>query len=169
MDRVYYWIIFVGFLLLVLDQYNKDSKKMKEGFEVEAVGEGYYPGHVLKSNVSGVPSGGYIGTTNYNVGVGTRARNSKRVNNYMKFGATPPRPRCNITLLGGNCRNYDYDTSQDKNESVCQQSVNTYPYDVAPYRESDFRFPLYVMGKTIGRTRECKQLYSPSHYTGVNF
>ena len=71
---------------------------------------------------------------------------------FSKFGATPPNPRCNITVMGENCSNYSYDTSTNKFQSVCQKSVNTYPNN---------KFPEYVMGRSLGRVRQCNNLISP--------
>ena len=71
---------------------------------------------------------------------------------FSKFGATPPNPRCNITVMGENCSNYSYDTATNKFQSVCQKSVNTYPNN---------KFPDYVMGRSLGRVRQCNNLISP--------
>ena len=71
---------------------------------------------------------------------------------FSKFGATPPNPRCNITVMGGNCSNYNYDTATNRYQSVCQKSVNTYPNN---------KFPEYVMGRSLGRVRQCNNLISP--------
>jgi hypothetical protein len=71
---------------------------------------------------------------------------------FSKFGATPPNPRCNITVMGGNCSNYNYDTTTNKFQSVCQKSVNTYPNKL---------FPEYVMGRSVSRVRQCNDLISP--------
>ena len=71
---------------------------------------------------------------------------------FSKFGPTPPNPRCNITVMGGNCSNYNYDTTTNKFQSVCQKSVNTYPNKL---------FPEYVMGRSVSRVRQCNDLISP--------
>jgi hypothetical protein len=71
---------------------------------------------------------------------------------FSKFGETPPNPRCNITVMGGNCSNYNYDTTTNKFQSVCQKSVNTYPNKL---------FPEYVMGRSLSRVRQCNDLISP--------
>jgi len=71
---------------------------------------------------------------------------------FSKFGATPPNPRCNITVMGENCSNYSYDTTTNKFQSICQKSVNTYPNKL---------FPEYVMGRSLGRVRQCNNLISP--------
>ncbi len=73
-------------------------------------------------------------------------------NSFSKFGATPPNPRCNITVMGENCSNYSYDTTTNNFKSVCQKSVNTYPNNI---------FPEYVMGRSLGRVRQCNNLISP--------
>lgn len=71
---------------------------------------------------------------------------------FSKFGPTPPNPRCNITVMGENCSNYDYDTTTNKFQSICQKSVNTYPNKL---------FPDYVMGRSLARVRQCNNLISP--------
>ena len=71
---------------------------------------------------------------------------------FSKFGATPPNPRCNITVMGENCSNYNYDTTTNKFQSICQKSVNTYPNKL---------FPDYVMGRSLARVRQCNNLISP--------
>jgi hypothetical protein len=71
---------------------------------------------------------------------------------FSKFGPTPPNPRCNITVMGENCSNYNYDTTTNSFQSVCQKSVNTYPNKL---------FPEYVMGRSLTRVRQCNNLISP--------
>jgi hypothetical protein len=71
---------------------------------------------------------------------------------FSKFGPTPPNPRCNITVMGENCSNYNYDTTTNSFQSVCQKSVNTYPNKL---------FPDYVMGRSLTRVRQCNNLISP--------
>jgi hypothetical protein len=71
---------------------------------------------------------------------------------FSKFGPTPPNPRCNITVMGENCSNYNYDTTTNSFQSVCQKSVNTYPNKL---------FPDYVMGRSLSRVRQCNNLISP--------
>jgi len=41
---------------------------------------------------------------------------------FSKFGPTPPNPRCNITVMGENCSNYNYDTTTNSFQSVCQKT-----------------------------------------------
>jgi len=76
---------------------------------------------------------------------------------YSKFGATPPRPRCNVTVLGENCSNLSSDNNST-HQSVCQSSYNTYPTG-----NRGFNYPLYVMGKSLGRVRQCRNMYNPIH------
>lgn len=76
---------------------------------------------------------------------------SKWISGFSKFGPTPPRPRCNVTVLGENCTNLPEDTSTNKFAPTCQNSYNTYP---ANYKNKN----LFVLGRSLGRTRQCREL-----------
>jgi len=78
-------------------------------------------------------------------------------NGPSKYGFLPPNPRCNITLLGENCTNIPEDIS-DKNQSVCQKSINMYPVGNG---FTDINVPLYVMGRSTSRVRQCRNIYNP--------
>lgn len=78
-------------------------------------------------------------------------------NGPSKYGFLPPNPRCNITLLGENCTNIPEDIS-DKQQSVCQKSINMYP---GGNGFTDINVPLYVMGRSTSRVRQCRNIYNP--------
>ena len=82
---------------------------------------------------------------------------SKWKSGYSRFGATPPRPRCNVTVMGEQCNNLPTD-NLGNNQTVCQSSYNTYPTG-----NRGFKYPLYVMGKALGRVRQCRNLYNPNN------
>ena len=82
---------------------------------------------------------------------------SKWKSGYSRFGPTPPRPRCNVTVLGEQCNNLPQ-TDLGNNQTVCQASYNTYPTG-----NKGFQYPLYVMGKALGRVRQCRNLYNPKN------
>ena len=83
-------------------------------------------------------------------------------NGPSKYGAMPPNPRCNITLLGEGCSNIPEEPS-DKHQSVCQKSINMYP---AGNGFTDVNIPIYVMGRSTSRVRQCRNILSPG---GENF
>jgi len=78
-------------------------------------------------------------------------------NGPSKYGFLPPNPRCNITLLGENCTNLPEQQS-DKYQSVCQKSINLYP---GGNGFTDVNIPLYVMGRSTSRVRQCRNIYNP--------
>jgi hypothetical protein len=135
MDLFYLIIIIVALVVFFLDRTHCIIPDEKfSNFPSKTLGVDY-------SSPSSEPQSSF-GTTNIKLnGVG-----------FSKFGPTPPNPRCNITVMGENCTNYRYDTSINKYQSVCQKSYNTYPNRLMPE---------YVMGRSLGRVRQCKNLYSP--------
>jgi hypothetical protein len=78
-------------------------------------------------------------------------------NGPSRYGLLPPNPRCNITLLGENCSNIPEQPSE-KNQSVCQKSINTYPPGQG---FTDINIPLYVMGRSTSRVRQCRNIITP--------
>ena len=83
---------------------------------------------------------------------------SKWQSGYSKFGPTPPRPRCNVTVMGENCSNLPDSDNNSPHQSVCTSSYNTYPTG-----NRGFNYPLFVMGKSLGRVRQCRNMYDPTH------
>lgn len=82
---------------------------------------------------------------------------SKLTSGYSKFGEVPLQPRCNITLLGENCSNIpDNSDNIGNNQSVCQKSIFTYPIGT-----KNLKVPLYVMGRSTSRVRQCRNIYNP--------
>ena len=84
-------------------------------------------------------------------------------NGPSKYGLLPPNPRCNITLMGENCSNITEQPSE-KYQSVCQKSINTYPPGQG---FTDINIPLYVMGRSTSRVRQCRNIITP--IKNVNF
>ena len=143
MDFVYVLIFLVAILVFYFDACSSKKKVPTENFT-------NFPNNgVNYGGTTHQPAGGYKGTTNF-------GKRNPSFQNFGKFGETPPRPRTNITMLGENCTNYPYDSTQDKWQTVCQQT-----YDVYPYGTQDFTIPLYVMGRAIGRTRQPRLMYNP--------
>ena len=146
MDLFYLIIIIVALAVFFLDRSHsiiapptETKKEDFTDFPSESLGVDY-------SAPSSEPEAS-LGATNIKFG-GTPRWSSA----FSKFGPTPPNPRCNITVMGENCSNYDYDTTMNKFQSVCQKSVNTYPNKL---------FPDYVMGRSLARVRQCNNLISP--------
>lgn len=73
---------------------------------------------------------------------------------YGRFGATPPYGRCNVTVMGENCNNYPIDSSTDHYQTVCQKTFNTYPTGL-----NNLSQPINVMGRALGRVKQCRNLY----------
>ena len=78
-------------------------------------------------------------------------------NGPSRYGLLPPNPRCNITLLGEGCTNIPEEPSE-KYQSVCQKSINTYPPGQG---FTDINIPIYVMGRSTSRVRQCRNIISP--------
>ena len=148
MDWIFVFIILLALVIYFLDAWHKN---VKNGETVESFTNNFN-NRSYKYNfnrMSGKVAGGYSGLTNiYN--------KSPYFKNFSKFGSTPPLPSCNITKLSTDCTNYDEDTSLDKFMPVCQKSTSVYPYG-----DGDFKIPLFAMGRTIGRPRECRLMYEP--------
>jgi hypothetical protein len=158
MDWFYFFIIFIALTIFFLDRVhflrkkenftmkpNKDFPPKEWGVNYQAPQPKQYED---KSKINVLPNP-------WNKGFG-------------RFGATPPRPRCNVTVMGENCTNYPYDTSTDNYQSVCQKTYNIYPTDAnasvlgSLNREVGLHptKPWNVMGKAIGRVRQCRTLYN---------
>jgi hypothetical protein len=84
-------------------------------------------------------------------------------NGPSRYGVLPPNPRCNITLLGEGCTNIPEEPSE-KYQSVCQKSINTYPPGQG---FTDVNIPIYVMGRSTSRVRQCRNIISPGGRTSV--
>jgi hypothetical protein len=84
-------------------------------------------------------------------------------NGPSRYGVLPPNPRCNITLLGEGCTNIPEEPSE-KYQSVCQKSINTYPPGQG---FTDINIPIYVMGRSTSRVRQCRNIISPGGRTSV--
>lgn len=144
MDWFYFFIIFIALCIFFLDRVHFLKKTEK---------------FTMKPNNDFPPKEWGV---NYNAPQPKQYEDKSKINvlpnpwnkGFGRFGATPPRPRCNVTVLGENCNNYPYDTSTDNFQSVCQKTYNTYPTGLRGFSE-----PLNVMGKAIGRVRQCRNLY----------
>ena len=140
MDLIFIFIILIAIIVLFLDCWHMKPNPI-ENFTSRISN--------TMSNLSGNVAG-FKGLTNTTI-------SPNQLKNAGIYGSTPPMPDCNITELGGNCTNYPYSTALDKYQPVCQRSTSIYPYG-----DANFKIPLYVMAKQIGRTRQCKNLFDPA-------
>ena len=142
MDWLFLIILVLAIIIYFLDLMHKRQEQNKENFVS-------FPNNGVNYGGTTGKVAGYIGTTNF--------RKSKPdFQNFGIFGETPPIPGCNITVLGEKCTNYPYDTSQDNYQSVCQKSIRVFPYG-----QNNLKHKLNVMGRAIGRTRQCRNLHTP--------
>jgi hypothetical protein len=144
MDLFYLIIIIVALAVFFLDRSHsiiapttETKKEDFSDFPSESLGVDY--------SAPSPDSEASQGATNIKFG-------GRPTSSFSKFGPTPPNPRCNITVMGENCSNYNYDTTTNSFQSICQKSVNTYPNKL---------FPEYVMGRSLTRVRQCNNLISP--------
>ncbi len=148
MDWFYLIIFVVALVVYYLDAMHR--KKEKEHFS-----EAEFPPKKLGVDFS-APSpdpSASMGMTNIKFPGIPKARTRP-----TKFGPVPPQMRCNVTVLGENCSNYPQEDSLSHFGQVCQKSFGTYPVG-----DLGFRSPLYVMGNSLSRVRQCNNIYDPAN------
>jgi hypothetical protein len=77
-------------------------------------------------------------------------------NNYGNFGTDgfyPPKMRCYDQQLDFNCSNYVYNWN-DKNMNVCKNQKNSN----GAYLPDSKYIPTYVLGRSVGKPRQCRKL-----------
>jgi len=146
MDWFYFLIFSVALVVFFLDRMHKEDKEhffSEADFPPKSLGVNY-------SAPSPEPSAS-MGLTNIKMpGI------PKSSSTFTKFGPVPPQTRCNVTVLGENCSNYNYNDNTGNYQQICQSSYNTYPAGV-----KEFRTPLYVMGRSLSRVNQCNNLFDP--------
>jgi len=143
MDWFYFIIFGVALVLYYLDKMHKTKEDFFADFPPKSLGVDYAapsPEPVASMRLTNIKFPGV----------------PKSKSGFSKFGATPPQSRCNITAIGGNCSNYPYNDNTGTYQQLCQQSYNTYPNG-----DQGFRAPLYVLGRSVSRVRQCSDIYDP--------
>lgn len=145
MDYTYLIIFFIALILYFLDRLHK-SPLVKENYEnFPSIKYGVNYGATSPEPLASQ------GLTNIKI-----PGQPKWKTGFRKFTPTPPNPRCSVTVLGENCSNYPQDTTNNQHQSICQKSYGDYPTGL-----QDFKAPLFVMGKSLTRSRICRPIYNP--------
>jgi len=144
MDKIYFWILILFFIILILDYSDKYFKK-KEYFnnvtkssEKTPVEKLYYEENKLYSYEPPY-------TTN-----AININNNKNINfkNFGTNGVTPPFIKCPSCELQYDCSNFPYDID-DNNMTVCTKCNEKILFN-------DINMKVYA--KSVGRPRICKNL-----------
>ncbi len=150
MDKIYFWILILFFIVLILDYSDKYMKKKAENFENQTVD---FNNEVI-SNATIPPYFEENRLFVYEPPYSTNAVNINSNPNNLNFknfgtnGITPPFLKCSSCNLQYNCSNYPYDVD-DNNASVCTSCYNKISVD-------DNNYPVYA--KAVGRPRLCQNL-----------
>lgn len=152
MDWFYFVIVLFALAVFFLDRCHNPIKESFSESDFPPVRWGVNYGATSPEQV------GSQGLTNIKI-PGT----PKWKSGFRKFGALPPNPRCNITVLGEQCTNYPQDTTTTNLQPICQKSYNLYPsgsqyFGVGPVT---FTSPINVMGRSVSRVRQCENLFDP--------
>lgn len=160
MDYTYFIIILIAIILFFLDKYHKIpniTEKFNDLFSA-------FPPKKLgvDFNAPSPDQFGALGMTNIKIPGVPRWKSTMSP---TTFGAIPYQPRCNVTVIGENCSNFPQpDGSTNNLQPICQQSYNTYPqYSFYPNGNYDFKAPIYVMGRSLSRVRQCRDIYNPKN------
>ena len=154
MDLFYFIIILVALIIFFLDRLH-NVKPTKENFVT-------FPPKTLGVDYGAPSPEPYAsqGLTNINMSRGSRFKTG-----FRKFGPTPPNGRCNVTVMGENCTNFPGDGVSGAHQAVCQRSVSMYPskWDNLVTETAIFKGPIDVMGRSLTRVNQCRDLYQPKN------
>jgi hypothetical protein len=148
MDKIYFWILILFFIVLILDFSDKYMKKRRENFNNidfnnETISDSTIPKYFEENRVYEYEPPYTSNAVNINT-----SPNSLNFKNFGTNGITPPFLKCPSCNLQFNCSNYPYDVDS-QNESVCTSCNNKISVN-------DNNYPVYA--KAVGRPRLCQNL-----------
>ena len=148
MDKIYFWILILFFIVLILDFSDKYMKNKRENFNNidfnnETISDSTIPKYFEENRVYEYEPPYTSNAVNLNT-----SPNSLNFKNFGTNGIRPPFLKCPSCKLQFNCSNYPYDVDS-QNESVCTSCYNKISVN-------DKNYPVYA--KAVGRPRLCQNL-----------
>lgn len=142
MDKIYFWILILFFIILVLDYSDKYFKR-KENFENENnISNSTIPPYYEENRL-------YVFEPPYTTNaVNINSNKNLNFKNFGTNGITPPFLKCPTCNLQFDCSNYPYEVD-DKNASVCNSCYEATSLD-------NNNMPVY--SRANGRPRVCRNL-----------